>query len=264
MKKIWATPALDDLTPREWKRLLLHLSENGFHGIEPLISGPYELKKETIRELINESGVMITGVRTGAITAKHSVTFSHPEQKVRAEAVIRFKEIVHYVAEFGNPRLLVGLMQGRLQPAQSLTDAEDNIIECIRDCADEARQYEMEIDIEPVNRYELGYHSKAEEVIEFIRLINRPNVRILLDTFHMNIEEASIESALIKTAPFLGHLHISDSNRLIPGKGHFNFRGFFKALRGLVYDGDVAVEADIHNLYDDIRNTAIYLNNIIF
>jgi sugar phosphate isomerase/epimerase len=263
MRRIWATPGLDDLPLVEWKKLLAHLAKHRFVGIEPLIAGPYKLPVETIQELLQESGLVLTGLRTGAITAVHGVTLGHPDPTARSEAVARLNEVIRYGAQFGRPRLLVGLMQGPLEPGQAVEQTVERIIKSLRLCADEAADYAMEIDLEPVNRYELGYHSRVQEIIEVIGRIDRPNVRILLDTFHMNIEEASISAAVVQAAPLLGHLHLADSNRLAPGRGHFNFSEFFALLKAVGYEGDVAVEAFVPDQYEAVSISARSLDCLL-
>jgi sugar phosphate isomerase/epimerase len=256
MRRIWATPGLDDLPAAEWKRLLGQMAKHRFVGIEPLIAGPYQLPVATIREYLQASGLALTGLRTGAIAAVHGVTLGHPDPTVRSEAVARLNEVIRYGTQFGQPRLLVGLLQGPLEPGQTVEQTAERVIQSLRLCADEAADYGMEIDLEPVNRYELGYHNRVHEIIEVIQGIHRPNVRILLDTFHMNIEEASISAAVVQAAPFLGHLHIADSNRLAPGRGHFPFSEFFALLEAVGYKGDVTIEARVPDQYEAISISA--------
>jgi hypothetical protein len=116
MRRIWATLGLDDLSVAEWKRLLAHVAKHRFVGIEPLIAGPYELPVAAIRELLHESALVLTGLRTGAIAAVHGVALGHADPSVRSEAVARLNEVIRYGAQFGQPqsrpRLLVGLLQG--------------------------------------------------------------------------------------------------------------------------------------------------------
>jgi len=263
VRRIWATPGLDDLPMAEWKRLLGHLAKHRFAGIEPLIAGPYALPVATILELLGESGLALTGLRTGAIAAVHGVTLGHPDPNLRSQAVARLNEVIRYGAQFGRPRLLVGLLQGPLEPGQTVEETSQRVIHSLRLCADEAATCGMEIDLEPVNRYELEYHNRAHQIIEVIRRIDRPNVGILLDTFHMNIEEASISAAVVGAAPFLGHLHIADSNRLAPGRGHFDFSEFFAVLEAVGYQGEVTVESPMPDQYEAISISARSLDCLL-
>jgi len=186
-----------------------------------------------------------------------------PDSAMRAEAVARLSEVIRYGAQFGQPRILIGLMQGRLEQGQTLRQAEAHITESLCLCADEAARFGMEIDLEPVNRYELGYHSKVQEIADVVRRIDKPNVKILIDTFHMNIEESSIGAALVSAASLIGHVHIADSNRLAPGMGHFDFSEFFAVLESVGYKGDVTVEVLYEpDQYEAARKSARYLDCI--
>lgn len=263
MGKIWATPTLDELPVKEWEILLKHLSSMKYAGIEPLIYEPYKMPSDEIISLLDKNGLKFTGFRTGGISIKHGTTFSHPDPSIRDEAVKRFIEVIHYGTKFGNPRLLVGIMQGRLLPGQNLSEAELHILECLKRCAIEAARYGMEIYLEPINRFELGYHKTVSEVIEVIEKINEPNVKLLFDTFHLNIEESSLYAALIRAKPLLGHIHIADSNRLIPGSGHIDFKEFFSLLRTLDYQGDTTIEVTSSgDLLKEITLTAAFLDTI--
>jgi len=82
------------------------------------------------------------------------------------------------------------------------------------------------------------------EGLTLVEQIGAPNLRLLIDTFHMNIEERSITAALVQGGSRIGHVHVADSNRRAPGLGHFDLAEFFGALRALGYVGDVTVECE--------------------
>jgi sugar phosphate isomerase/epimerase len=259
MQIIWATPGFDDWPLKKWHSVLQTLSDCKYFGIEPLIAEPYCLEGGKIKELLKQYKLTLYGLRTGGITMKHEVNFNHPNATGRKEAVERFKEVIHYASQFGRPRLLVGLIQGSLQKNQSITEAEDNIQSCLWECAQEAEQFQIEIDLEPVNRYELNYHNTAISVQNFIQRIGMSNIRLLVDTFHMNIEESCIEQSLIDIGESLGHVHLSDSNRSIPGKGHIDFEAFFRTLKDISYKGNLTIEAITESDPSDIVETISFL-----
>jgi sugar phosphate isomerase/epimerase len=255
MKVYWATPGFDDWPLEKWHSVLKDLSENGFSGIEPLITGPYEYGVEEIKNLLDAYNLTLFGVRTGGIAMKHDVFFNHPKEAIRKEALERFIEVIHYSSHFGNPRLLVGLIQGNLQEKQPIAQAEENISSSILECARIADTYQMEIDLEPVNRFEVNHHNTIASVQDFIAGMGTNSIRLLVDTFHMNIEEACIEESIISAGGFIGHVHLADSNRRVPGKGHFDFETVFKALRKIKYDGCLTIEATTDASLVDIEDT---------
>ena len=100
----------------------------------------------------------------------------------------------------------------------------------------------MRLAIEPINRYETTLVTCAADGLELIERTGATNVGLLLDTFHMNIEERSIEGAIRRCGARIFHFHVADSNRGYPGSGHLDFRRIIAALADTGYDGFVSGE----------------------
>lgn len=96
--------------------------------------------------------------------------------------------------------------------------------------------------LEPLNRYESRYLGLVEHNLELIDAVAHPNAGLLPDTFHMSIEEADLPAALRLAGDRIVHVHLGDSNRLLPGSGHLDWAGIFAALRDVGYDGVVNLE----------------------
>ena len=95
----------------------------------------------------------------------------------------------------------------------------------------------IDVYLEAINRYETPLLNTAEQTVEVVKQIDRSNVKVLLDVFHMNIEEVSIPDAIRATGDLLGHFHVVDSNRHAPGMGHVDFTEIASALRDIGYKG---------------------------
>ena len=95
---------------------------------------------------------------------------------------------------------------------------------------------------EVVNRFEQYLLNTAKEGVEFVKRLGSPNARVLLDTFHMNIEEDSFADAIRTAKGLLGHFHIGECNRKTPGTGRMPWDEIFAALRETGYDGTVVME----------------------
>jgi len=96
--------------------------------------------------------------------------------------------------------------------------------------------------LEVLNRFEGYLLNTAEEGVKFVQEVGSPNVRVMLDTFHMNIEEDSIGGAIRKAGPLLGHFHTGECNRRTPGKGRTPWREIAEALKDIRYQGAVVME----------------------
>ena len=112
----------------------------------------------------------------------------------------------------------------------------------MRECADYAAERGVDLFVEPINRYETGFIITADDCLSFFDTVDRPNCKVLLDTFHMNIEEADIYATIARVGKRIGHVHVADSNRRSPGAGHLDFARIVNTLHGAGYNGFLSAE----------------------
>jgi D-psicose/D-tagatose/L-ribulose 3-epimerase len=110
--------------------------------------------------------------------------------------------------------------------------------EAIRSAEDNNVVFNMEV----VNRFEQFLLNTAEEGVAYVKEVGSPNAKVLLDTYHMNIEEDSIAAAVETAGAYLGHMHIGENNRKPPGYGHFPWTELASALKSAGYTGDIVME----------------------
>jgi len=115
-------------------------------------------------------------------------------------------------------------------------------IKSVREMADEAARLGIELEIEVVNRFEHFLINDAKEAVQYVKDVARPNVKVMLDCFHMNIEEDNMGDAIRYAGKYLGHFHIGECNRKVPGKGHMPWNELGQALRDIDYKGYVVME----------------------
>jgi sugar phosphate isomerase/epimerase len=96
--------------------------------------------------------------------------------------------------------------------------------------------------LEVINRYELTYLNTAKDALELIKAVDSPNLKLHLDTFHMNIEEPNMIESILKAKDYIAHVHFADSNRWAPGCGHINFPEIIKTLQQINYGGAISAE----------------------
>jgi len=99
-----------------------------------------------------------------------------------------------------------------------------------------------ELEMEVVNRFEQFLINDAKEAVQYVKDVGCSNVKVMLDTFHMNIEEDNIGDAIRYTSSYLGHFHIGECNRKVPGRGHMPWDEIGKALRDINYKGYAVME----------------------
>jgi D-psicose/D-tagatose/L-ribulose 3-epimerase len=105
-----------------------------------------------------------------------------------------------------------------------------------------AEDNQVFFNMEVVNRFEQYLLNTCAEAIDYVEMVGSPNARVMLDTFHMNIEEDFLGDSILRAGDKLGHLHIGENNRMPPGYGHIPWTELASALRKINYTGYVVME----------------------
>ena len=115
-------------------------------------------------------------------------------------------------------------------------------IDSIRELADFAADHGVDLMMEVVNRFEHFLLNTSEEGTAFVKDVGKKNVKVMLDCFHMNIEEDFLGDAIRHAGPLLGHFHVGECNRKVPGQGHMPWDDMGQAFREIRYNGAVVME----------------------
>jgi sugar phosphate isomerase/epimerase len=134
------------------------------------------------------------------------------------------------------------LIRGIVKPGVDAPQAMDWLIAALRECSDAARPYGIRLALEPINRYETTLINNTGQGLELIERVGAENFGLLLDTFHMNIEEPVIEESISRCRKHIFHFHVADSNRWYPGAGHLDFKSILEKLFSSGYKGWVSGE----------------------
>jgi sugar phosphate isomerase/epimerase len=215
------------------------LARYGFTGVELNLASAEEHVLSRIHESINERGLQLAAVGTGLLYVKNGLSFTEPDGARREKAVQVVKELLHFASREG-AILVIGLVRG--VASSGMEAAGDLLREALVDCDQAATELGAYIALEAINRYETPLLNTAEEVAALIDEEGLNATGILLDTFHMNIEEPSIQETISKCRSKIAHFHIADSNRWPPGHGHLKVEQALSALEELEYDGWVSAE----------------------
>ena len=236
----------------------------GFDGAELAVRNPKNVDLKNMINLLKENNLEVPAIGTGQAYGEEGLSFSNPDEKIRRMAVERIKDQIVFASHF-NAIVIIGLIRGIIEENIDRVDAENWTIDSLKECTKFAKKYNIRLTLEPVNRYESNFINTLEEGIEFIKRVGAPNLGILADTFHMNIEEISIYDSIIKAKDYITHVHFADSNRWAPGCGHLDFAKIVQTLKKIDYRGYVS--AEILPLPDPdncARLTAEHLNSIKF
>ncbi len=117
--------------------------------------------------------------------------------------------------------------------------------------------------LEPLNRYSTPFCSNAADAIYVTTTLNNDYFAVLLDTYHMNIEETDFFDSITKSKNFLKHIHFADNNRKMPGLGHINFDFILKTLKMIQYNNYIGLEPIVDRNYKvEIKQGLYFLNKL--
>ena len=213
----------------------------GYDGVELALRFAGEVRVPELTRRLAATGLEIPCISSGQVFAADHLYFTHPDPSVRQAAVTRITEMIRLAAEFG-AKVNSGRVRGMIHEGETVEAATARYLQCMNRCADVAEPLGVELIVEPVNRYEVNFINSAAEGIDMVRRIGRPCIKLMLDLFHMNIEDASFREAFLAARECLTYVHVADSNRLAPGWGHLPFNEVFAALREIKYDGYLTAE----------------------
>lgn len=233
---LWGTQIDESLFP-----VLDQIKEIGFDGVEVPIfnTNPNDWKVWTkkLDELeLGRVAVTICGAEFNQIS---------PDAQIRKKTLERNKQAVECAAVLG-AEILTGPYHSALSVFTGKAATKEEwqwAVENIHALSEYAQQFNITLGLEYLNRFESYLISCADELLNFVEAVNHSNCRLMLDTFHANIEEKNIGEAIKKCAKYLIHIQISENDRSTVGKGNVAWQDIFSALKSINYEGWLSVEA---------------------
>ena len=216
----------------------------GFDILEFQAQALLEMDKsrmDEVRQAAKDNGIELT--YSLGLNPKYDV--ASPDAKVREGGIEYLKRIVERIG-YMEGKLLSGVNYAGWGSPDYIVDDKSEIvkhsIESVRQVIKTAEDYDVTYCVEVVNRFEGIVMNTAKEAIEYVKQIDSDKIGILLDTYHMNIEEGSIGDAIRSVGGYLKNFHTGENNRVVPGKGHLDWDEIFGALHDIDYQGRIVSE----------------------
>jgi sugar phosphate isomerase/epimerase len=246
-----------------------YLATLGYDGVEVAVREPAKLDSVHVKSVLAAQHLEVPAIGTGQAYVEEQLSFTDRRTSVREAALERVESHIALACEFviaseakqspvhgveiassqttllamtEKPIVILGLIRGKLQAEVSAEEVRAWLIDALKRVARVAREKNMRLAIEPINRYETDLVNNVADALVLIEAVSADNVGILFDTFHANIEEPSMETSLRACGARLFHVHVADSNRWAPGAGHTDFVRIITVLREMNYSGWVSAE----------------------
>ncbi len=251
---VWVSP----LTTDELKKLAPHVKAMGFDWIEVPLETLDDLDFAEGAAIIRDHGL---GVSTCAAMAPDR-DLIHPDPDIRQKGFAYIQGCIQATRTLGATNLVGPIYSavGRVwqqTPQERAADA-DMLVNNLGALAKFAGDHGVVLGIEPLNRFETSFINLASQAIEVIDRVDHPSCQIMLDTFHMNIEEKSLGAAIRATGSRLCHFHACENDRGAPGSGNVTWTEVASALHEIGYDGPVVIESFTDKVKSIARAAAIW------
>jgi len=220
---------------------MARIASYGYAGVELAIRDPSLVNLKQLADLTTKFDLKVPAIGTGQAWGEEGLSFTDPDPKVRRAAITRIKDHIPLAEEF-NAIIIIGLIRGVVKKGIETSQAMTWLVDALKECCNAASVHGVRLALEPINHYETTLINTTEQGLELVEEVGEGNFGLLLDTFHMNIEESVMETAIRSGGERIFHFHVADSNRWHPGAGHLDFKQLLKSLTSIGYEGWVSGE----------------------
>ena len=219
------------------------LAGAGFARVELSVRSAGDIDAQWLSSTLQSLNLSVSAFATGQGCIHDHLCLSTTDAELKNRAIQRMKDIIDLGAEFKAP-IILGGVRGRFSGTPQEMEAQRvSALDSIQLLAGYASQKAVNLLLEPINRYETNFINTVAEGLALIEELGSPeNILLVPDTYHMNIEEADMPTALRQAGSRLGYLHFADSNRLSPGQGHIDFKTILQTLVRTGYHGGITAE----------------------
>ena len=250
---LFTSPFTNDST-----KLFPQFKKWGFESVEIPIEDPSHIDPAHVKRELDKAGLVCGSVC--ACMGPDRDLRGTPENQKTGKTYI--KAIIDQAKALGGANVIgpVYSAVGRADAVEPKEYAQQwkTVVKHLKDIAKHAQKQGITIALEPLNRFETDFINTADQALKMVNDVGSPNLKVHLDTFHMNIEEKDQAAAIKKVGKLLAHVHACGSDRGTPGGDHIAWPEIVKALRSIKYDGDVVIESFTTDVKVIARAAAIW------
>ena len=236
------------------EQTLNRISKFGYDAVE-MYGEPEKVSAKDLVELFNSHQIPVCGVTGmwGSISEdgwkRKLMSIDAGMQEYAKNYVKQCIQLCHSlggtklnICLFADDNLSIYDKTHRAIPEERKATLHDLAVPILSELSKYASDYGVGLLLEPLNRYSTPYCNTAHDAMAIASKVGHENFGVLLDTFHMNIEEDSFDDAILKSKSRLRHMHFADNNRKLPGYAHIDFREIVTSLVNIKYDGYISFE----------------------
>lgn len=239
-------------------RLFAQFKRWGFDSVEIAVEDPAHIDPRRIKAELDRQG-LVAGTLCACFPPARDLRGT-AQQQSDCKAYVR--QLIEMMPAL-DCRTLIGPLYSATGRAEMVEPKQRRaqwrtVVQNLKEICAVAEVHGRQIAMEPLNRFETDFLNTVDQGLELIADVGSPALKLLLDTFHMNIEEKNIPSAIRKAGQHVAHIHACGSDRGTPGNDHLDWGGIRAALRDIRYDGDVVIESFTSDVKVIARAAAIW------
>ncbi len=222
------------------------LKKFGYDAIELMVEDPAKLDKAQVKNYMKNYGMPVSSIctmMTGAADKDHRRNLIDKDPAVVKQTLDYLKGCITIGEELG-AKLTLSVPSGVANVTDGWTDEnQQKMLQALKEIGDHAKKTgKILFAIEPINRYENAFLQRGEQALVLLKKLNHPQIKMMLDFFHTNIEEGNNGDAIRAAGKNLIHCHVADSNRKSTGRGMTDWFAIMRALKDIDFNGAMACE----------------------
>lgn len=223
----------------EYSEAFPALKKSGYEAVELLVRDPKTVNRNLLDELLELNQLSLSAIGTSPMQKEDQLFLMDTDEERREEALRRFDDLIDLAAYYRVP-VLIGKFRGRVgdQPGCTLGDLQN----IMRKACKKTEKAGIDIYLEPQSRSSINNLNTVEECIAWINESGCKNIKLLMDLYHLEKTEKSVTESLLRSKDYIGMIHMSDSERRIPGYGNIPMQDVLAALEIAGYEGYLSME----------------------
>jgi len=239
-------------------RLFAQFKRWGFDSVEIAVEDPAQLDPTHIKAALDDHG-LAAGTLCACFPPARDLRGTVRQQR---DCKAYLRQLIEMMPTLGS-RTLIGPLysatgRAEMVPARERRRQWRTVVKNLREVCAMAEDQGIQIAMEPLNRFETDFLNTVEQGLAMIADVDSPALKLLLDTFHMNIEEKNVPAAIRRAGRSVAHIHACGTDRVTPGNDHLDWPGIATALSDIKYGGDVVIESFTPDVKVIARAAAIW------
>lgn len=233
----------------------------GYSGIELSIRDINDINWLDFNNQLEKNNLELVTIATGLVRKIDNISLMDQDEEKRKMAVSRINSMINHLYTYNSSdrNILIGYIKGELTASKKENIKRTRLVtSSLKEILELAEKKKVKILIEVINHTETNFITDIASGIEFVSGFKSDYLKLLIDTYHMSIDEKDCYNSIKEAGPFIGYIHIADIDRKFPGYGNIDFRPALKALNAIDYNGYLMLECNDKNSINSANNKSRY------